>query len=458
MASSSRSTASAALKLDRSRLRGCRCQARRRGLRRSRRGARAISNLANASSRAAAVHDLAGLGAGHRALEPGGDRILAGAGFAQLGLQLGDVGLIAAQHLLDLARSRRAGPRPCRPPSGARSAPPWRGPRGPCVSASSALAVQLAWRSSSRSHARRISLTSAIERAADGANLDQSLFHLEDDHPDHPRRVLGPVEQLGHVRREDIASAAEHGTAEPGGERARAAAVGGLWPDLDQPRRARPEPWLRGLRVQALRETSMGLALAWAGPTAALTATVLVSERRGDGDQGAGELGLRRHFQSPFFGPLSLCCGPMPIPNSRARANPGKLRKIVLGMAAIGRFHQPSSWWISPMLALGTFASRGASMPGSDLRKGVRAMFGKLAGAWLGSKVGGPQQRARRARCSVLARRRSRGAASRRWRRCALGGWAFNKWRERRARRVAGLSFGRRLRRRRPRPERRRSK
>jgi hypothetical protein len=52
-----------------------------------------------------------------------------------------------------------------------------------------------------------------------GADLDQCLFHLEDDHPDHPRRVFRPVEKLGHVRREDVASAAEHRTAEPAGDR-----------------------------------------------------------------------------------------------------------------------------------------------------------------------------------------------------------------------------------------------
>ena len=51
---------------------------------------------------AAAVQHLAGPGAGHRALEPGGDGVLAGAGLGQLGLEPLDVGLIAAQHLLDL--------------------------------------------------------------------------------------------------------------------------------------------------------------------------------------------------------------------------------------------------------------------------------------------------------------------------------------------------------------------
>ena len=60
------------------------------------------SNLVNASSRPAAVHDLAGLGAGDRAFEPRGDRVLPGAGFAQLRLKLGDVRFVAAQHLLDL--------------------------------------------------------------------------------------------------------------------------------------------------------------------------------------------------------------------------------------------------------------------------------------------------------------------------------------------------------------------
>ena len=114
---------------------------------------------------AAAVHDLARPGPGDRALEPRRDRILAGAGFAQLALKLGDVGLVAAQHLLDLVHlgAQAVGH------LGRLLAFDQRG-LGEVVailgSASSALAVQSVWISSSRLSARRISLMSAIERAA----------------------------------------------------------------------------------------------------------------------------------------------------------------------------------------------------------------------------------------------------------------------------------------------------
>ena len=40
-----------------------------------------------------------------------------------------------------------------------------------------------------------------------GAHFDQSLFHLDDDHADHPRGVFRPVEQFGHVGGNDIARA-----------------------------------------------------------------------------------------------------------------------------------------------------------------------------------------------------------------------------------------------------------
>ena len=51
------------------------------------------------------------------------------------------------------------------------------------------------------------------------------------------RRVFRPVEQLGHVRREDVASAAEHRAAEPGGDRGERA-TSAVSSSLDQPRRA----------------------------------------------------------------------------------------------------------------------------------------------------------------------------------------------------------------------------
>ena len=64
-------------------------------------------------------------------------------------------------------------------------------------------------------------------------------------------------------------------------------------------------------------------------------------------------------------------------------------------------------------------------------------MFGKLAGAWLGSKVAGRSSGARGAilgyGAAALARRSVPALAA-----VALGGWAFNKWRDRRGRRSPG--------------------
>ena len=61
-------------------------------------------------------------------------------------------------------------------------------------------------------------------------------------------------------------------------------------------------------------------------------------------------------------------------------------------------------------------------------------MFGKLAGAWLGSKMVGRSSGAKGAvlgyGAAALARRSVPALAV-----LTLGGWAFNKWRERRDRR-----------------------
>ena len=61
-------------------------------------------------------------------------------------------------------------------------------------------------------------------------------------------------------------------------------------------------------------------------------------------------------------------------------------------------------------------------------------MFGKLAGAWLGSKVAGRSSGAKGAilgfGAAALARRSVPALAA-----VALGGWAFKKYRERRGRR-----------------------
>ncbi len=59
-------------------------------------------------------------------------------------------------------------------------------------------------------------------------------------------------------------------------------------------------------------------------------------------------------------------------------------------------------------------------------------MLGKLAGAWIGEKVAGPNRGAKGAilgyGAAALARRSVPALAA-----IALGGWAFRKWRERRA-------------------------
>ena len=58
-------------------------------------------------------------------------------------------------------------------------------------------------------------------------------------------------------------------------------------------------------------------------------------------------------------------------------------------------------------------------------------MLGKLAGAWLGGKIAGPNKGARGAilgyGAAALARRSVPALAA-----VALGGWAFRKWRDRR--------------------------
>ena len=59
------------------------------------------------------------------------------------------------------------------------------------------------------------------------------------------------------------------------------------------------------------------------------------------------------------------------------------------------------------------------------------SMLGKLAGAWLGEKVAGPNRGTKGAMlgfgAAALARRSVPALAA-----VALGGWAFRKWRERR--------------------------
>jgi len=61
-------------------------------------------------------------------------------------------------------------------------------------------------------------------------------------------------------------------------------------------------------------------------------------------------------------------------------------------------------------------------------------MLGKIAGAWLGSRIAGRHQGVKGAAlgygAAALARRSVPALAA-----VALGGWAFNKWRDKRRRR-----------------------
>ena len=80
----------------------------------------------------------------------------------------------------------------------------------------------------------------------------------------------------------------------------------------------------------------------------------------------------------------------------------------------------------------GTFGAFGASNLKSVEKEGL-AMLGKLAGAWLGGKVAGPNSGGKGALigygAAALARRSVPALAV-----VALGGWAFRKWRGRRSR------------------------
>ena len=145
-------------------------------------------------------------------------------------------------------------------------------------SASSALAVQSDWIWSSRSHARRISLMSAIWRAAE-ARTSTSVSSIS--------RMIMRIIFVGSSdrSRSSVMFAAKMSRARLNTGPLNQVAIGasrvrgGLLPS-PAPNRERacgPEHGLRGFRVQALRLTFAGLATAWAGPTAAPTATVLMA-------------------------------------------------------------------------------------------------------------------------------------------------------------------------------------
>ena len=212
-------------------------------------------------------------------------------------------------------------------------------------SASSALAVQIVLDLVEPAERPRISLMSAIERAAE-ARTSTKVSSIS-------RMIMRIILAGSSDRsRSSVMFAAKMSRARlntgPLNQVAIGASRGGrrLF-HFHQPRRADREPGLRGFRVQALTRTCRGLASACAGPTAAPIATVLIASARGDGDQRAGEMRLRRHLKTPFFSPL-LCCGPMPSYYSRCRANPAKLPKMGESKLRLGDFRQPRLGGISP--------------------------------------------------------------------------------------------------------------
>jgi hypothetical protein len=120
----------------------------------------------------------------------------------------------------------------------------------------------------------------------------------------------------------------------------------------------------------------------------------------------------------------------------KGRANPGKLPEIAT---------EPSEWrssWQDSPSCIGEFSQPGgagsetcaaAGVGGAGIFERWKAMLGKLAGAWLGSRIAGRHQGAKGALfgygAAALARRSVPALAV-----LALAGWGFNKLRERRRR------------------------
>ena len=139
-----------------------------------------------------------------RAFDAGHDRVLAGARLAQLGLQLGDIGLGGAQRVVEhldlhlelighvgrllLLEERRLGE------ILAVLAQRELGLLDPIVLKPVELADLPAHLLLVGDGARRR-----------GADLDQGLLHLHDDHADHLGGVFGLVEQVGDVGGDDVA-------------------------------------------------------------------------------------------------------------------------------------------------------------------------------------------------------------------------------------------------------------
>ena len=75
------------------------------------------------------------------------------------------------------------------------------------------------------------------------ADLDQGLLHLEDDHPDHLRRIFRLIEKIREVRRDDVARAGENTHSITPYAKVEAAAGKARGPALPRRRpRVRPEP------------------------------------------------------------------------------------------------------------------------------------------------------------------------------------------------------------------------
>ena len=88
--------------------------------------------------------------------------------------------------------------------------------------------------------------------------------------------IFRPVEQLGHVRRENVARAAEDGTVEPGCERGESRCdCAELGFGLSSSRGVRTGTLASRISSSGIERELDGAGDAWAGPTAAPTATVL---------------------------------------------------------------------------------------------------------------------------------------------------------------------------------------
>jgi hypothetical protein len=168
-------------------------------------------------------------------------------------------------------------------------------------------------------------------------------------------------------------------------------------------------------------EVAIGLAFAEAGPTAAPTATVLMTS--------AAAMAMRVRVNCDcddiFNLPLStrrLGWRPMPATNQGA-CQSRKTAKNITEKCNVADFPN-QELAPNPNSRSGTFANAGASSAGRSWH-----MLGKLAGAWIGSKVAGENEGGKGAILGAgavaVGKRLAPTIAA-----LALGGWAFKKWRE----------------------------